>query len=360
MHRESGLTIDGKQYGPEELMAFANQKLKEKNLKKWEVSFFSFLKDWYNNSPVILQNTSGSTGEAKTISLAKQAMRNSAHKTLHFFELKPLHTALLSLSADYIAGKMMIVRAIEGKLNLLLTEPTGTPEIPNRKINFAAMVPLQVKQLLQRTDQFKNISILIIGGAEVDNELLSSFEQLSTKVYATYGMTETCSHIAVKALNGNNREDTYSVMEGVKITLNDRNCIVIHAPYISDKPFITNDIGKIQPDGKFEWLGRADFVINSGGIKVNPEKLEQKIHEYVSREGYIVPLPDPKLGQKIVFVVEGIITPVWGEETRTLLREKLGAQLSPKAVISLEKFPRTQNMKIDRKRLISEVLIQNP
>jgi len=359
MHRESGLTIDGQHYEPRELMAFASQKLLQKDLEMWEVSFFSFLKEWYNNAPVILQNTSGSTGAAKSISLSKQAMRNSAHKTLHFFQLKPQHTALLSLSADYIAGKMMIVRAIEGRLNLLVTAPIGTPAIPNRKINFAAMVPLQVKHLLQHTGELNNIDILIIGGAEVDNELLSGFEQLSTKVYATYGMTETCSHIAVMALNGNNREDTYSVMEGVKITLNDRDCIVIHASHISDKPFITNDIGKITAKGKFRWLGRADFVINSGAIKVNPEILEQEILKYISREGYIIPLPDSQLGQKIVFVVEGIITPSWAEDIRTLLREKLGAQTSPKAVISLEKFPRTQNMKIDRKRLISEVLIQN-
>ena len=325
----------------------------------WEEAFFSFLKEWYNNSPVIMQYTSGSTGAAKNISLSKQSMLNSARKTLDFFQLQPQNSALLSLSADYIAGKMMIVRAIEGHLNLLLTPPSGTPEIPDQKINFAAMVPLQVKHLLQGKDPFKNIDILIIGGAGVDDELQAGIEPLSTKVYATYGMTETCSHIAIKALNGYNRDDAFSVMNGVEITLNNNNCIVIHAPHISDKPFITNDIAKITAKDKFQWLGRADFVINSGGIKINPEMLEKKIHQIISIEGYIIPIPDSVLGQKIVFVVEGKITPVLAEEIRSLLSKNLDNHLEPKAVFSIDNFPRTKNRKIDRKRLISEILKQN-
>lgn len=358
MNRECGLTIGGKNYSPKELMALADQQLLKKNLKDWEEAFFSFLKEWYNDSPVIMQHTSGSTGAAKNISLSKQSMLNSARKTLDFFQLKPQDTALLSLSADYIAGKMMIVRAIEGQLNLLLTSPSGTPKIPNQKINFAAMVPMQVKHLLEDKDPFKNIDILIIGGAGVDDELQAGIKPLSTKVYATYGMTETCSHIAVKALNGMNREDAFSVMDGVEITLNNKDCIVINAPHISNNQFITNDIAKITAKGKFQWLGRADFVINSGGIKINPEILEKKIQSLISREGYIIPIPDSVLGQKAVLIIEGELTHTMAEEIRNLLRENMDTHLAPKAVISIDKFPRTQNRKIDRKRLISEVLIQ--
>jgi len=327
------------------------QQFKYGSTPEWKSRIYNFIIDWFNNDDFILQKTSGSTGTPKEISLKKSAMISSAETTVCYFNLQPGATAWLCLPIDYIAGKMMVVRSIVGKLNLILSEPAGLPIPPVEKVHFASMVPMQVKRLIDENVCLSNIDKLIIGGASVDYSLNKSLQTIPVEVYATYGMTETCSHIALQRINGNNPEDHFNVLKGITVGLNNLNCLTINAPNLSPNPIETTDLAEILSPTEFRWLGRADNVINSGGIKISPEELEAIISPLIGKECIISSKKDNLLGSRIVLVIEETTS------TRNIVSmlEKIisitGKHKAPKEVMFIDKFPRNESMKIDRKAI---------
>lgn len=340
------IQINNKQFKLDDIQ----QILLNSELSQWEQGVYHFMLNWFDKSDFILQKTSGSTGNPKEIRLKKSAMKASAKKTLAFFNLQKGDTALLCLPIDYIAGKMMVLRALLGGLNLLIVEPNGKPEIPTQTIHFAAMVPMQVQKLIDAGYHFHNIKQLIIGGAAVVYNLQQAIKKLPVAVYASYGMTETCSHIALQRLNGPNSDAHFRLLDGVSISTNAQGCLVINAPGLYPEPLQTNDLVDIISPHEFRWLGRADNVINSGGLKIFPEELELKISKLIGRECLIVSVPDKLLGQKAVLVLEGT------EENPAIMLDKIkssiGKHRTPKSVFFVEKFPRNSAMKIDRKAIM--------
>jgi len=278
-------------------------------------------------------------------------MLASARKTLDFFNLKPGDNAWLCLPIEYIAGKMMVIRALSGRLNLLATEPSGTPILPKIPINFAAMVPLQVYNLLQNPAHFSSIKRLIVGGAALDDSLQKQLKEVGTEVYATYGMTETCSHIALKRINGKNPDRAFHALPGVRLSQNESGCLIIDAPELCDTPLETRDRVKLFSDRSFEWIARSDFLINSGGIKIEPEILEKRITKIIGYESIIIPQKDPQLGEKIVLVLEkkGLTE----SAIRSLLQNKLDKHYQPKNIRFIDHFPRNPSFKIDRLAIIA-------
>lgn len=349
------IQINSKFFSVEDLQ----QKLKNENLQDWEKGIYKFILNWFDESDFILQQTSGSTGIPKEIKLKKSAMVASAQKTIDFFQLKSNDTAWLCLPINYIAGKMMLVRAIVGQLNLIISESEGTPQIPAQTVDFTAMVPLQVQKLLESKASFHTIHKLIIGGAAPDNSLLDKIQHLPTEVYATYGMTETCSHIALQRLNGSNPDKYFKILTGISITRNAEDCLVIYSPELSDNPIETTDVVELVSSSEFKIVGRNDNIINSGGLKILPEELETKIANIIGRECIIIPERDVLLGQKLVVVIEGIEN----KELAAVLLEKIkfgiGRHKSPKNMRFINQFPRNSSMKIDRKKVIQQVII-NP
>lgn len=333
------------------------QKLKNENLLKWEKTIYEFILNWFDQSEYILQQTSGSTGTPKIIKLKKSAMVFSAQKTISIFKLNENNSAWLCLPINYIAGKMMVVRAIIGNLNLIITEPKGTLKIPDQKIDFSAMVPLQVQKLIESNTNFKTIKKLIIGGAATNASLLEKIQHLPSEVYASYGMTETCSHIAIKRLNGVNPDKYFKVLDGISISINSENCLIIHAPELSHKAIETTDMVEIISPHEFELIGRADNIINSGGIKISPEVIETEISQHFGFECLIVPVPDTKLGQKMVLVVEKEKDRFLAKSDFEFIRIMFGSYRSPKEVVYIDSFPRNKALKIDRKKVIQKVLL---
>ncbi|MFZ4581686.1 MAG: AMP-binding protein [Paludibacter sp.] len=295
------IILNGKTFGPRNL-----EELKQTNepADSWRNSIYVFLKNWFDESDYMLVNTSGSTGKPKEIRLTKAAMRNSARMTNAFFGLKTTTTALLCLPASYIAGKMMLVRAITAGFNLLCLEPTANPfKDLDQSIDFTAITPYQLTHSLIDIKK-SEISKVIIGGAKINAQTEAELQALTTIFYETYGMTETCSHIALRAVNGKNKSDYFSVLNGVSIHKNDANCLCIHAPHLMETDIETNDIVEIQNQNTFKWLGRLDNVINSGGIKISPEIIEQKIENLIHKPFFISSIPDEVLGNKVVLVIE--------------------------------------------------------
>ncbi|WP_172435954.1 AMP-binding protein [Sediminicola luteus] len=304
----------------------------------------SFLSDWFNASDEVVVHTSGSTGKPKPIHLQKAHMKASARATASFFGTFAGTKALLCLSADYIAGKMMWVRALELGWDLHIVPPSnGLTEI-NSAFDFVAMVPMQVQANLNLIDHFKT---LIVGGAPMSEDLKNAVRPKKVSVFETYGMTETITHIALKSVTG--KEKCFRALSGVSFSLDSRGCLVIDAPNIANEKIVTNDLVRLGSPTTFEWLGRADNVINSGGVKLIPEQIEKVISPYVSYRFFLSGMPHPSLGEQLVLMVETKAAPVEIEE--------MLAQISwphvywrPKQLFCTPRFIETPSGKIDRNR----------
>lgn len=324
----------------------------------WELSFWNFIKTWLDDNSFIEVKTSGSTGTPKIIRLDKKRMVASAKATGNFFDLKPNDKALLCLPCDYIAGKMMVVRAMVLGLNLYSVEPNGNPleSVANEGFQFGAMIPLQVLNSLQnQPNRFNQIEKVIIGGGVVDNSLLQKLQTCENQCFATYGMTETITHVAVKTLNGTHKTNFYNALENVEFSQDERQCLIIDAPYLSDNQIITNDIINLHSKSSFEWLGRFDNVINTGGIKVNPENIESKIANFIKTDFFIAAENDDKLGSQVILLIEESVEKE-GEIDLKLLKIHLKSVLSkfemPKKIYVLPRFERTETGKIQRGKTV--------
>lgn len=318
-------------------------------------SVFSFLSDWFNAEDFVIVQTSGSTGKPKPIPLKKEFMKNSAEATGTFFELKENTTALLCLSTDYIAGKMMLVRALTLGWKLDVVEAISNPlEGIDTMYDFSAMVPMQLQNSLKDLQKVKK---LIVGGGVVSNDLIGEIQNLSTQVFATYGMTETITHIAVKKLNNvisnDSEKSYYKTLPDVHLSQDNRNCLVIEAPKVAQEKIITNDVVRLVSETEFDWLGRYDNVINSGGVKLHPEKIEEKLSKIVTSRFFVIGIPDKRLGEKLVLIVEGEKNDVISNEVRNLLG--LTKYEIPKAIYFVDKFIETETQKIQRKKTLDLV-----
>ncbi|WBX74465.1 AMP-binding protein [Tenacibaculum pacificus] len=319
-------------------------------------SVATFLSDWFNDKDFVIVQTSGSTGKPKPIKLQKEFMKNSALATGDFFDLKENTIALLCLSTDYIAGKMMLIRALTLGWQLDVVKPVMNPlnEV-NKTYDFSAMVPLQLRNSLS---ELHKIDKLIVGGGVVSNNLISAIQNISTNIFATYGMTETITHIAVKKLNNFKSHQlisdaNYTVLSNVKITTDDRNCLVIEASKVSEEKIITNDVVQLVSNKEFEWLGRFDNVINSGGIKLHPEKIEEKLSKIINTRFFVIGINDDFLGEKLVLIIENSISSEEEEILKLAIKnlKTLAKFEVPKDIYFIDKFIETETNKIQRKKL---------
>lgn len=310
-----------------------------------------FLQQWFANNDFIEVQTSGSTGMPKMIKIRKKAMIYSAKATGAFFHLPEKTKALLCMSPNYIAGKMMLVRALILGWWLDVIPPSSNPlQSINTLYDFSAMVPLQVHHSLSKLNFIKT---LLVGGGAIPNSLIQQFYKVNTKIYATYGMTETITHIAAKEVHPN-PEDGYQLLPNIAITTDQRGCLVIHAPNIFKKPIITNDLVNVMSNTSFEWLGRYDSIINSGGVKLIPEKIEKKLTTLISSRFFISSAPDVVLGEKLILLVEG-------KEDVSLLSKirelpTLDAYEVPKKIYFLPQFIETPTQKIQRQKTVNLLL----
>ena len=324
---------------------------------------FSFLEDWFSDKEYIQVQTSGSTGAPKDILLKKEHIRNSALATADFFSLYEKTTALCCLPVDFIAGKMMFVRALTLGWHIDVILPTSFPlNKIDKEYDFCAMVPLQLSNSLNKITL---IDKLIVGGGAVSSNLETSIQKIPTKIYATYGMTETITHIAVKPLNvssnlpvrqtGVVERSYYQLLPNVSISQDERNCLVIDAPEVSDEKITTNDVVEIISKEEFIWKGRYDNVINSGGIKLYPEEIEAKLSSIIDVRFFVAGIPDEKLGEKLVLVVEGNNSPVISNKVRNLTHEFSKFEV-PKEIYFVTKFIATQTKKIQRQKTLDLIL----
>ena len=332
-----------------------------------------FLQEWNSPSETLLVHTSGSTGKPKPMWVEKQRMLNSAHITCDFLGLRPGDSALLCMSLDYIAGKMMVVRSIERKLRLFSVKPSGHPlsdeslaKMVEMDFDFVAMVPMQVYNTLQvpqERERLSRIKHLIIGGGAIDDALAEELRSLPGAVWSTYGMTETLSHIALRRLNGEEASEWYQPFDSVGVSLNSDGCLVIDAPLVCSEPLVTNDIAEIKqqetsshssdassslktssPHVLFRIKGRKDNVICSGGIKIQIEEVENLLRQHLAAPFLLAKKKDEKFGEIAVLVTESGDL----EGVEAICRQVLPKYWVPRQYLHFDQLPMTETGKPKR------------
>ena len=323
----------------------------EKSQALHEIEIGKFLIEWLNNNNYISVPTSGSTGVPKKINILKAHTVNSAIATGTFFELPSETRALLCLPASYIAGKMMLVRAIILGWDLYIKAPEKDAITQyDRDYDFVAMVPYQVHYSLKSLNKIKK---LIIGGGAISVDLNDQLQHVDTEVFATYGMTETITHIAVRRINGLAKSYYYNALPNVKFSLDKRDCLVIEASEVSDNKVVTNDLVKIISPSSFQYFGRIDNVVNSGGVKLFPEQIEAKLAKFIDVQFIIASEKNQTLGEQLILILEE-------DSSKPILDIKTAFSIlsnyeRPKKIYIISKFPFTETGKIKRSELLKNL-----
>lgn len=341
----------GISYAEKEFLTFVSEKMAG-DLLVWERDVYNFVKEWFEKDrEYFVVFTSGSTGKPQEIKLSRKAMVQSALATGKFLGLKPKQTALLCLPAKFIAGKMMIVRAFVLDLDMYAIAPKIKLSFPLRqRFDFAAMIPPQVQECFDRKDSFllENINTLLIGGAAIPTQYMPKIESLENKVYATYGMTETITHIALQRINGKEKSLYFNCLPNVRV-LKVNDCLRIKLSHHIE--IQTRDLVHIKSPTQFKILGRKDFIINSGGLKINPIEMEEVLKVVVKMPFIITWRKHDFLGQEVVLLIATKSSSVL--EKKALLKDisKLTVAVKmPKDIVCIPCLLRTENNKLDRKR----------
>lgn len=312
-----------------------------------------FVQEWESTSDHIIVQTSGSTGTPKKIELLKSEMERSARRTGEFFGFQKGNTVLLNLSPEFIAGKMMIVRAMVYEMNLIVAPLSSNPLLDLKDwegaIHFGAFVPNQISSIMKDAvsrEVYERIDQVIIGGARLNPDLIHELSRLSNRSFATFGMTETITHFALADLSVD--DPFYTCLPGFSLGVDSESRLIVE-DIDSKNTYETNDVVELNDSNSFRWLGRADYVVNSGGIKIFPEEVEKAFYGLIENRFYVTSKVHPKWGESVVLVVEGDSFSEKDQQYQETIKE-LPAYHRPKEIISIPKFEETKNGKVIRKR----------
>lgn len=332
--------------------------LKTFNVEPWQQEILAFLEQWLDTNEFVEVKTSGSTGEPKLIRLPKQTMLRSAQMTNARFGLSEDSLALLCLPASYIAGKMMLVRALAGNYSLIAVQPSANPfsnpQLHSKAFDFTAITPYQ---LLHSAENLPlcNVRNCIVGGSSVTSAIEELVQDWPIAMYETFGMTETASHIALRRFNGAAKSDFFEALKGVTLSLDERGCLEIDAPHLQAEKLVTNDLVELIDAHHFRWLGRFDRVVNSGGIKIFPEQVERKIQGLIDLPFFISSVQHSTLGQQLVLVLESENLPEpLQQEIIEVLRSRLDKYEIPGKLIYIAAFVYSSGNKLLRNETLAK------
>ncbi len=347
--------INGKTYSPGPIF---KGKYPEKNISAFEKKIFNTLHEWERGKEYFSFMTSGSTGNPKTVSIHRKQIISSAEGTLKKLNIKG-GNAMVCLDTDFIAGFMMLIRAVIGNLDLIVLSPVSDPfrKIPDPiQINLTALVPYQLKKTIE--DDIARLKLnktdhILVGGGDISPELHNQIQPIHSAIYQTFGMTETVSHIALRKINGRDAKKAYALLPGVSIKKDARGCLVVNGAITNNTPVITNDLIDMIDEKHFHWLGRYDHVINTGGIKIIVELLEKKIRSLlesknISLSFFIQGTPDDALGEHIAIIMENSNQSIPLNEIKKVLNKGLTKYERPREWRIITTFHYTANNKLDR------------
>ncbi|MCE7060519.1 AMP-binding protein [Dyadobacter sp. CY343] len=318
-----------------------------------------FMRAWKTGQQEFVLHTSGSTGAPKPIRLSRNQLVSSAVATGKALNLGSGTRALVCLNVNYIAGLMMLVRGMELDWQLAVIEPSSNPLLDidaSDEFDFAALVPMQLASILENSstrNRANSLGKILLGGAPVSSHLQNEISQMYPPVFQSYGMTETVSHVALRKLNGPLPEDYYTFLPGIQFGTDPRSCLFVSGAVTNGETVQTNDLVEISGN-TFKWIGRADHVINSGGVKIVLDQVDEIVaqtffHLGIANSFFSWYLPDEKLGQKLVLIVEGQPLSFGEDLILDEIRKRSSAYETPKHIYFVAQFTKTPTGKVDKR-----------
>lgn len=327
------------------------------NLNLHENHAIQFIRRWNSGEKDFTFQTSGSTGPSRVLTFKRDQLLASAQLTIDLLQLKEGMTSLVCLDTHFVAGAMMLIRSLVAGMDMIIQTPSSNPlRGLSHNVDFVAFVPLQIAALLQESPtQLDKIPVKIIGGAPISDELASRLQSRPGIYYATYGMTETLTHIALQRLNGPERQDAFHLIAGISAWEDDRGCLAVRSAHLGSEAIITNDLVRFVGPTSFRIIGRIDDVINSGGFKINPLPLEDKVRGLfrsmkLQRRILIAGEPDERLGQQVCLIVEGEpLTYATEQKILEALQSQVDKHEIPRVIYYVSGFLETDTQKVDRR-----------
>ncbi|MEQ8415887.1 MAG: AMP-binding protein [Imperialibacter sp.] len=330
----------------------------------YEQGILIFIKQWLSGANSFTLHTSGSTGIPKEIQVTRNQMIASAKATINFLKIAPGTPVTVCIDARYIGGKMQLVRALIHDLPLQIISPTT--QLMNHlealpSLGLMSLVPLQLYSSLDNSpEMLDKASAILIGGAPVQLSYLPKLKSIAPPVYHTYGMTETISHVALRKLNHEDTPDEFTLLPGIEISTDERECLVVSGEVTGNQPVTTNDIVELTSATTFIWKGRYDNVVNSGGVKIFPEEVDKLIAPeletmFPGAQFFTSGMPDEKLGQRLILCIESAQS-IEVSGLIESLRTVLPPYHAPKHIYFLEHFIKTSSGKVDKLKTVESVL----
>jgi len=363
------LQLNGKIFYYEEIAAYSFRE--SMPINGYEAKVVEFCRNWLNGQQEFVVHTSGSTGTPKNITLTRKQLEASAHRTIKALNLESGDRTLVCLNVEAISGMMMLVRGFLADLHLTIIEPIGNPlafSKPEQPFDFISLVPYQLETIITETPAKKLIldfaKAILVGGAPIGTALAQRIKEIKAPIYHTYGMTETVSHIALRRLNGEKPEELFQAFPDILLGQDERGCLTIKGDVTDDQVIVTNDLVNLHPHNTFEWLGRADNTVNTGGVKIQTEKVEVIIAQALLAQeidcrSFVSSQPDAKLGSKLVAVLE---TKALDKNSEKALLAEMAQYLSkyevPKQILYTKNFAVTASGKVDKLNTLSQMDLQ--
>lgn len=318
-----------------------------------------FIKNWIDGCQHFTFQSSGSTGKPKKIQVTRDQILASVEGTRLALGLKTEDKVLLCLNPDYIASIMMAARAMVVGMDIFIQPASSSPLSDwNQPVDFASFVPLQIYEMirLEQLDQLSQIRNVLIGGAPLNQEAMEALSTLKNNIYLSYGMTETVSHIALMKISGRQPSDTYRCLPGIEIGTHQDDCLKIKGAVTNDQWLLTTDVVEIISSNEFKWMGRADHVINSGGVKIHPEQLEKALtSELDGLDFFIDGLPDDKLGRVCCLFSTSEIPMEQFEKVQKVIQEKFSKHHIPRKSLLIPRLIKTESGKLNRKETLKQI-----
>lgn len=330
----------------------------------FEKEVLDFCYNWLSGNEIFTFKSSGSTGDPKDIKVTRKQIIASIEQTAKALKLTDSDNTLICLPASSTGGKMMLARSLYLNMHMECVEPSANPFLQSQSNpTFTALTPYQLEEILQENpEKLNRLKAVLVGGAPVSEMLKEKIQKtISTPLYATYGMTETVSHIALKLLNTKEKQDAFFVLSGVEIKTTRADCLEIKSAVTNNQWITTNDRVEVLSDKSFRWLGRTDSIINSGGVKIQPEEVEAVIESVLNKIRYkknyfIYGIPHETLGQQCALFIEGpALKQDKIKELQDLINQQIHKHYAPKKIFFIPEFDYTSSGKIDKIKTIETI-----
>lgn len=344
------------------------------------------------DDPHAIIYTSGSSGAPKGVVLTlSNLMWNSISFSLCAGS-SPDDRWLLCLPLFHVGGYAIVFRALLAGSGIVLHQRFEPERIASSLrddgVTLASFVPTMLDDLLKSGSEgvlAPRLRLVLVGGGKPTPQLKSAVERNRLPVRLTYGMTETCSFVALStSWSSSVQEYAPCLPSEVRVVqavgrrlrfapVGGEGEIAVRGPTLFsaywrqpalsrsrflDGWFLTGDLGAIDDSGAIKVIGRKDATIITGGEKVLPDEVESALRSHPSvLDAVVLGMEDKRWGQMVVAVIElrgGAERPS-DADLKSFLTEKLGRYKIPKRFVFEARLPRTSTGKPRRAEILASL-----